>query len=244
MPDNEEDDPKNFEVKEPGGFFFAGWIIAVLVLMVATAGLVLAREHWIGRQTADLTQQAAAGPHVLVAQVSRMPATRNLRLPATVRGFDETEIYAKVPGYLKSIYVDKGDRVRAGQVLAKIESPETDQQVANYRANYRLALVTDVRDSILVTRGVIARQDYDNQHAIDAAGQGAAETVRKSSGLRNYSSALRWHNNRAQRRPRPPGARRHCRHQPDQRDRGYCAAQAATGFRLCAAKRCAFHEER
>ena len=166
MPDNEQDDPKNFEVKEPGGFFFAGWIIAVLVLMVATAGLVLAREHWIGRQTADLTQQAAAGPHVLVAQVSRMPATRNLRLPATVRGFDETEIYAKVPGYLKSIYVDKGDRVRAGQVLAKIESPETDQQVANYRANYRLALVTDVRDSILVSKGVIAQQDYDNQHAI------------------------------------------------------------------------------
>ena len=166
MPDNEQDDPKNFEVKEPGGFFFAGWIIAVLVLMVATAGLVLAREHWIGRQTADLTQQAAAGPHVLVAQVSRMPATRNLRLPATVRGFDETEIYAKVPGYLKSIYVDKGDRVRAGQVLAKIESPETDQQVANYRANYRLALVTDLRDSILVSKGVIARQDYDNQHAI------------------------------------------------------------------------------
>ena len=48
-----------------------------------------------------------------------------------MRGFDETEIYAKVPGYLKAIYVDKGDRVHAGQVLAKIESPETDQQVAN-----------------------------------------------------------------------------------------------------------------
>jgi len=165
MPENEEDDPKNFKVKEPGGFFFAGWIIAVLVLTVATAGLVLAREHWIGRQTEDLTQQAAAGPHVLVAQVSRMPATRNLRLPATVRGFDETEIYAKVPGYLKSIAVDKGDRVHAGQVLAKVESPETDQQVANFRANYRLALVTDLRDLILVTKGVIARQDYDNQHA-------------------------------------------------------------------------------
>ena len=54
-----EDDPKNFTVKEPGGFFFAGWMIAVLVLMVATAGLVLARERWIGRQTSDLAQQAA-----------------------------------------------------------------------------------------------------------------------------------------------------------------------------------------
>ena len=53
MPDDEQDDPKNFKVKEPGGFFFAGWIIAVLVLMVATAGLVLARERWIDSQTAD-----------------------------------------------------------------------------------------------------------------------------------------------------------------------------------------------
>jgi RND family efflux transporter MFP subunit len=183
MPENEEDDPKNFTVKEPGGFFFAGWIIAILVLMAATAGLVLAHERWIGRQTSDLAQQASAGPHVLVAQVSRMPATRTLRLPATVRGFDQTDIYAKVPGYLKAIYVDKGDRVRTGQVLAKVESPETDQQVANFRANYRLALVTDLRDSILVNKGVIARQDYDNQHA---AMLQAKATLKQYENLQDY----------------------------------------------------------
>ncbi|HZY59208.1 MAG TPA: biotin/lipoyl-binding protein, partial [Candidatus Binataceae bacterium] len=140
MPEIEqEEDPKEFKVKEPGRVFFAGWIIAVLILMAATAGLVLARERWIGRQTSDLAQQAAAGPHVLVAQVAHTPSQRILRLPATTRGFDETDIYAKVPGYLKDLKVDKGDRVRAGQVLARIESPETDQQVANFRANYQLA---------------------------------------------------------------------------------------------------------
>ncbi len=166
MPEIEqEEDPKEFKVKEPGRVFFAGWIIAVLILMAATAGLVLAREHWIGRQTSDLAQQAAAGPHVLVAQVAHTPSQRILRLPATTRGFDETDIYAKVPGYLKDLKVDKGDRVRAGQVLARIESPETDQQVANFRANYQLARVTDQRDAILVSKQVIARQDYDNQHA-------------------------------------------------------------------------------
>src|SRR5215469_1482318 len=115
-----QDDPREYTPKEPGGFFFAGWIIAIVLIMAGTAGLVLAREHWIGRQTSDLQQQADAGPHVLVAQVSRTPATRTVRLPATVRGYDETEIYAKVPGYLKEIYVDKGDRIRAGQVIAKI----------------------------------------------------------------------------------------------------------------------------
>jgi len=183
MPDIEQDDPKNFKVKEPGGFFFAGWTIAVVLLMAATAGLVLAREHWIGRQTSDLAQQVAAGPHVLVAQVSRMPATRTLKLPATVRGFDETEIYAKVPGYLKTIYVDKGDRIHAGQELAKIESPETDQQVADFRANYQLALITDKRDFELLRTGVIAKQDYDNQHSTMLQ---AKATLREYENLESY----------------------------------------------------------
>ncbi|MGO9061244.1 MAG: efflux RND transporter periplasmic adaptor subunit [Candidatus Binataceae bacterium] len=183
MPDIEQDDPKNFTVKEPGGFFFAGWMLAVLAIMAATAGLVLARERWIGRQTSDLALQVAAGPHVLVAQVSRMPATRTLRLPATVRGFDETEIYAKVPGYLKAIYVDKGDRVHAGQELAKIESPETDQQVADFRANYQLALITDKRDSVLLRTGVIAKQDYDTQHSTMLQ---AKATLREYENLESY----------------------------------------------------------
>ncbi len=164
MPDM-EDNPREFTGPPPSGFFYAGWVIAIVVLMAATAGLVLARERWLRSQTADLEHQAEVGPHVLVTRVSRTPPTRVLRLPASVRGFDETEIYAKVPGYLKSINVDKGDRVRAGQVLAKIDSPETDQQVANYRANYELAKVTLERDRELYRHGVIAKQDYDNQNA-------------------------------------------------------------------------------
>src|SRR5271157_4027396 len=113
-----EDDPKNFSVPVPGKVFFAGWVAAIVVALVATAGLVLARELWIGRQTSELEQQNEAGPHVLVADVSRAPATRNLKLPATIRGFDETDIFAKVPGYLKEIKVDKGDRVHKGQLIA------------------------------------------------------------------------------------------------------------------------------
>ena len=91
----------------------------------------------VGRQTSELAQQAAVGPHVLVAQVGRTPATRDVKLPATTRGFNETEIYAKVPGYIKSIRVDKGDHIHAGELLATIESPETDQQVRNAQAAYR-----------------------------------------------------------------------------------------------------------
>ena len=125
-----DDDPKQYTAKPSGKLFVVGWIGAIAIVVIATAGLVLARELWIGRQTSDLAQQAAAGPHVLVAQVGRTPAVRDITLPATTRGLDETEIYAKVPGYIKTLLVDKGDHIRAGELLATIESPETDQQVA------------------------------------------------------------------------------------------------------------------
>jgi membrane fusion protein (multidrug efflux system) len=159
-----EDDPKNFSVPAPGGFFFAGWIVAIIVALIATAGLVLARELWIGRQTSALESENQAGPHVLVSQVLQAPATRELKLPATVRGFDETDIYAKVPGYLKTIKVDKGDRIHKGQLLAILTSPELDQQVANARANYNLALITDKRNQALVRAQVIAQQTADESH--------------------------------------------------------------------------------
>jgi len=160
-----EDDPKNFSVPAPGGFFFAGWIVAIVVALVATAGLVLARELWIGRQTSELQSENQAGPHVLVADVSRAAPTRELKLPATIRGFDETDIYAKVPGYLKTIEVDKGDRIHKGQLIAVLTSPELDQQVANARANYNLAVVTDRRNQSLLRQGVIAPQMADETRA-------------------------------------------------------------------------------
>jgi len=159
-----EDDPKTFSVPTPGGFFVAGWIVAIVIALIATAGLVLARELWIGRQTSALESENQAGPHVLVAQVLQTPATRELKLPATIRGFDETDIFAKVPGYLKTISVDKGDRIHKGQLLAVLDSPELDQQVANARANYNLALITDKRNQALRREKVIADQTADESH--------------------------------------------------------------------------------
>ena len=160
-----EDDPKNFNVAAPGGFFFAGWIVAIVVALVATAGLVLARELWIGRQTSALQDENQAGPHVLVTGVSQAAPTRALSLPATIQGFDQTDVYAKVPGYLQTLKVDKGDRIRQGQVLAILTSPELDQQTANARANYNIALITDKRNQILVHQSVIPQQTADESRA-------------------------------------------------------------------------------
>jgi membrane fusion protein, multidrug efflux system len=164
MAEIEEDDPKTFSVPAPGGIFFAGWIVAIIVALIATAGLVLARELWIGRQTSALETQNQAGPHVLVSDVLEPPTTSHLKLPATIRGYDETDIFAKIPGYLKTIKVDKGDRIQKGELLAILTSPELDQQVATARANYNLARVTDKRYQQLVRAQVIPQQTADETH--------------------------------------------------------------------------------
>ena len=151
---------------KPGGILGAiGWLVAVLIAFGVSWMLVLAREHRLQSQKSELEQTAARGPFVLVTPVLQSPLKRKIQLPANIHGYVETPIYAKVAGYLKSIRVDKGDRVRKDEVLAILESPELDQQVRNARADYDLKKITDERYQVLLQTSVIARQDADQTHA-------------------------------------------------------------------------------
>jgi len=179
-----EEDPRNFEVTPPGKAFYVGWVGAIILILIATAGLVLARDLWIGRQTSNLEQAADLGPHVLVAQVGQTMAQRDISLPATIRGYNETQVYAKIPGYISKIFVDKGDRIRKDEVIALIESRELDQQVANALATYRLALVTDKRNQILVHQGVVPQQTADNTHLTMLADKAAWEQLVSEQGYK------------------------------------------------------------
>ncbi len=160
-----QDDPKNYTPRRPGKRFVIGWLGIVVVVCVVTAALVRARDIRLQRDTAELEEQMAHGAHVLVTHVRHAPPHRTLALPATVRGFIETPIYAKIAGYLKAINVDKGDRVKKGQVLAVLESPELDQQVANARANYDIQALTNQRNQELVAKALIAHQEADQSRA-------------------------------------------------------------------------------
>jgi RND family efflux transporter MFP subunit len=160
-----EEDAKEYSPKPPGRFFFFGWVLLVIIVVGLTAGLVMARSRLLSRQTTELEQQLQTGPRVLVVPVSHSPATRSIEIPSTIHGFAETPVYAKIAGYLKAIYVDKGDRVKSGQRIALLDSPELDHQVSNARATYQLASITDRRDHALLGFGVIARQQADDARA-------------------------------------------------------------------------------
>jgi membrane fusion protein (multidrug efflux system) len=142
-----------------------GLFAAVFVAFSVSGGFVLARQNLIRRQTTELVHTAALGPHVLVTQISGGSASRTMELPASIHGYIETPVYAKVAGYMKTINVDKGDHVKSGEVIALIESPETDKQVADARSFYWIQNVTDVRNQELVRQQVIPQQTADETHS-------------------------------------------------------------------------------
>jgi RND family efflux transporter MFP subunit len=141
------------------------WAAGVIAAVVVPATMVAARHFRIQSQTATLAQTAAQGPRVLTVALKPAAGKRALDVPATIHGYVETPVYAKVSGYLKTIFVDKGDRVRTGQLLAILQSPELDKQVADAKAYYWLQNVTDRRNQDLLRHEVIAQQTADDSHA-------------------------------------------------------------------------------
>ena len=163
--EKKEDDPRQYQGPRPGKLYAFGLVVAVVIVVALTAGLVLGHDLIVKRQTSQLADRAAQGRNVLVARVFEQPASRSIDLPATIHGYTEAALYAKVAGYLKTIDVDKGDRVQRGQVIAILETPDLDKQVADAKAAYWLQTVTDQREQLLVRQGVIAQQEADTANA-------------------------------------------------------------------------------
>jgi membrane fusion protein, multidrug efflux system len=153
---------ENRDKPKSGRLLMFGLLAAVIVAFTVSGGFVLAKQQLIQRQTTQLSQTVALGPHVLVTQISGGGLSRTIELPATIHGYIETPVYAKVAGYMKTINIDKGDHVTAGEVIALIESPETDKAVADALANYKLQEITYKRYQYLLTEQVVPQQTADN----------------------------------------------------------------------------------
>jgi RND family efflux transporter MFP subunit len=117
---------------------------AVMVLVVAAIALgVLAVIGYLDRRhdatvLAKDTQQYAA-PTVEVAQAKQAPPVDNFVLPGNVTAYTDSPIYARTDGYLTRWYFDIGARVKKGDLLAEIATPELDQQLAQAEADLTTA---------------------------------------------------------------------------------------------------------
>ena len=112
----------------------AGSIAVVIAAAAGTFALFVRERGAQARQSEELEKELAQGPVVQVARVEVAQADRIVALPAEVRAERQATLYAKVSGYVKTVAVDRGDKVRKGQELAVLESPDLDEQVAAARA--------------------------------------------------------------------------------------------------------------
>ncbi len=145
------------------------WIIVLVLLIVAAvvvAGIVprLKARAALKAETYDL-----AIPTVTAIHPKRGAPRQEIILPGNMQAFSDSAIYARTNGYLKKWYFDIGARVKAGQLLAEIETPEVDQQLDQARAdlntaraNFRLSEITAARYQDLLKTDSVSKQDVDN----------------------------------------------------------------------------------
>ena len=156
----------------------------VLMAVVLAAGVATAVWGIYGRARA-LTALAretheASTLAVVVIPLSRGSAPEEITLPGNVQAFTDAAIFARTSGYLRRRDADIGSRVKAGQILAEIDSPEIDQQLlqaqadlATARANENLARTTAERYQELIKSDSVSRQDLDNANGSDDAKKAA-----------------------------------------------------------------------
>lgn len=113
---------------------------AALVLAAFAGALVLFVRQGSAqaRQAETLKEELSQGPVVRTAVVKIAAAERTVTLPAEVRAERRATLYAKVSGYVKEVRVERGDKVKQGQELATLESPDLDEQVRSAQAELML----------------------------------------------------------------------------------------------------------
>jgi RND family efflux transporter MFP subunit len=189
------------EEAEPGHSRLAG-IIVLLVLLGAALALGLVIYSGIKARAADekklmLATARAAIPAVNITHPKPGASTQELILPGNTQAYADAPIYARTSGYLKRWYFDIGARVKKGQLLAEIDTPEVDQQLQQARAdletaksNFELARITAERYQPLLKSGVVSQQLADQASsdfsAKRTAVDSAAANVRRLEQLQSF----------------------------------------------------------
>lgn len=187
--------------------FFA--LLGILVAAAVAGGIVprLARQKAL---LAAADSRAEQLPVVDAATARTAPMRFELDLPGDMQPIVDSPIFARVDGYLRTRLVDYGDRVKKGQLLAEIDTPELDQQIGQARAtlaqsqstlnelragldvakaNLQLADLTVKRWRRLANGGVVARQEADQKEADFAVRQ--AEVERAQAGIAAAQETVR-----------------------------------------------------
>jgi len=176
----------------------------IVIAAVVLAGLFLAgylpRRH---EQKSAIAATAAQTPSVNVIHPRVDSNVRTLTLPGSLQALEATAVYARATGYVRRWYVDIGDKVTQGQLLAEIDTPDLDQQLEQARAtlgqtkasleqaaaNAKYAAITAGRYHELLAQHFVSQQDVDQTQA--QADVGAANVHAAQSAVAAQSANLR-----------------------------------------------------
>lgn len=175
-------DPGRIETRSSSGRLkIAGVVAAGAAILIVAAGLYTRSRADQELKTWNAEQ---AVPTVALAKVDS-GGSRDFVLPGSIQAISNAQIYARVSGYLKRWHVDIGQPVKAGQLLAEIDTPDLDQQVLQARANVamaqaneRLSRTTAERWAGLVAQDAVSRQDADEKLGDHAAKLAAVNAAR------------------------------------------------------------------
>lgn len=146
------------------------WLIALIIAGLVAGVLIFGIRSRVKAEAnlRAVTQQIAVSSVSVVLPKRTAPA-EEIILPGNIQPFISSPIYARTDGYLKAWYFDIGARVKKGQLLAIIQTPEVDEQLAQARstlataqANLELAQITRDRYQSLLSKHAVAQQDVDN----------------------------------------------------------------------------------
>src|SRR5271156_887224 len=147
-----------------------GWLISSVLGLVVVAVLIFGVRSRLKAETTlrALTAQTAV-PSVSIVLPKRTAPAQEIILPGNIQPFISSPIYARTEGYLQKWYFDIGAHVKAGDLLATIQTPEVDEQLAQARstlataeANLALAQITRDRYQSLLTKHAVPQQAGDN----------------------------------------------------------------------------------
>ena len=140
--------------------------VAVLGLAVLLAIGIIPRMQRRAELASEVRAATNSVPLVNVVTPTPSARTADLLLPGSIQAIQETPLYSRVEGYVKRRYADIGERVKSGQVLAEIDTPELDQQLAQARAALAQseAALAQARSSLQQARATLqhnrAAMDY------------------------------------------------------------------------------------
>jgi RND family efflux transporter MFP subunit len=150
------------------------WLIPFVVFAVVGV-YSLSQKRDTNRVLAEQTNRSAV-PIVAVIHATPLNADSGLVLPGSLEAYVESPIYARTNGYLAKWYQDIGSRVKQGQLLADIDTPEVDQELtqakadlATSQANLNLSSITATRYQDLIKTDSVSKQEVDNANGDLAA---------------------------------------------------------------------------